>query len=136
MLAYPPVICSICSAPLTVHRVTHGYCEALACLTAVGVRRHEQGKAEERAAIQAVARSHRESMLQQHPALQSQGLAVLVVPGFNADAQPMQDERRETLRQHIRELIAGDAIATESPLVPPLDDVARALQPACAICRG
>jgi hypothetical protein len=100
----------------------------------MGQRRIAQRQVEERAAIQAVAEAHRDALLQQHPELRDTGLDVLIVPGFNSLLQPMDPTRRETLQQHIQELLATQSVATEAAVTESTNS--ELVKAACSTCRG
>jgi len=137
MLAYPRQFCSVCNQPLTVHRVVHGFCDTPACLAAVGRRRVTERQAEQRAAIAAVAEKFSQSLLLQHPLLQTRGVESVVVPGFESASQPMTSERREMLRAHLEVVLAeiGEE-AHRDPVAEYTSDTRRKLDAACATCRG
>lgn len=137
MLAFPHKPCSVCGAPLTVHRVVHGFCETPACRIAMGQRRVTQRQAEQRAAVEAVAESHRQALMTQHPHFRSSGLEVVVVPGFEAALQPITQQRRDTLRSHLEEVLSETPSEVAKELtVQRSNAIQQVLNAACATCRG
>lgn len=134
MLAYPRKPCDVCAAPLSVHRVIHGYCDQPSCVTLGRQRLLDARKAVERAAVQAVVAAHREVLLAQLRSLQGGGLEMLHVPGIHLEAEAMPASRSEALREYIGLLLAA-APADVEELDPPLPrpDVIKA---ACSTCRG
>jgi hypothetical protein len=137
MLAFPAKHCSVCGNALTVHRVVHGFCELPACLVSMGQRRVAQRQAEERAAIQAAAEAHRQALLSQHPNLRSSGVEVVVVPGFNTAMQSMSQQRRDTLRAHLNEVLNVAPTEVAEDLIDQRSDAAQhVINAACATCRG
>jgi hypothetical protein len=137
MLAFPPKHCSVCGNALTVHRVVHGFCDLPACLVSMGQRRVAQRQAEERAAIEAAAESHRQALLAQYADLRSRGIELVIVPGFDAVMQPMNQQRRDTLRTHLNEVLSAVPIDAAQDSIDQRSDAAQhVINVACATCRG
>jgi hypothetical protein len=137
MLAFPHKPCSVCGAPLTVHRVVHGFCDLPACRVAIGQKRLSDRQAEERAVAKAVAEAHRQTLITQHPHLRSRGIGVVVVPGFDAAMQPMTQQRRDNLRAHLEEVLSvTSSELVEDSTVHRSNATQQVINAACATCRG
>jgi hypothetical protein len=137
MLAFPHKPCSVCGAPLTVHRVVHGFCDLPACRVAMGQRRVAERQAEERAVVQAVAETYRHTLITQHPQLRSNGIEVVIVPGFDATMQLMTQQRRDTLRTHLEEVLSEMPIElAEVSMAQRSTTTQQVLNAACGTCRG
>ena len=137
MLAFPHKPCSVCGTPLTVHRVVHGFCELPACLVTMGQRRVTERQAEERAVIKAVAEAHRKTLMTQHPHLRSSGVAVVVVPGFDGAMQPIAQQRRDTLRAHLEEVLSEMPSEVAKDSAGQISNATQQIvNAACATCRG